>query len=600
MKISFAIRQVLFFWLWVGLIALLLIGKKEIGEKRFSTRLKRIFVAIFGISLIIVFFVGRPFNKETLQREGVVSVQWLQYFRKGLDVSGGTKLVYKISYDKYEKIYTEKTQLDALKKTIETIIMKNIDNRISKLWVSDYKSYVQNMNDEHYIVVEIWGIADLDQAKELIGKTLELEFKLPNPEKPTAATFAARKNLANQVLAEIKKNPTQIAKILEGRMSENIYHSVYTGNTLQELPDIYKKDPSMLNKAELGKIYGLVEGDYTTIYSEGTALTPKTWTTIKGYTMFRVVDRYQGKDASWNVATLYAFEDVFVQDRETWVPATDGQKILNGAYFKFANTSTSEMGEPVVVINLDDAGKEIFCTITQNNINKQMAIFVGGNMLTAPNIQTKICGGTAEINGGFTTETAKSLSNALNEGTLPAPLILTQEEKISPTLWVNALSGALWAGLVGFLAIVILLYSMYGTKKTIVASMVLISFLMTLAAFMKMTDYALSLSGIAVIILAIGMWVDANILIFERLREELHAGKSIVGSIDEAQHRSWPAIRDGQISTGIIAFVMFSMGTNMFKGFGSMLIVTMLLTLLLNVKLTQILLHVFYDPKESK
>ena len=83
---------------------------------------------------------------------------------------------------------------------------------------------------------------------------------------------------------------------------------------------------------------------------------------------------------------------MFVQDRETWVPATDGQNILNGAYFKFANTSTSEMGKPVVVINLDDKGKEIFCNITQNNINKPMAIFVEGNLLTAPNIQTKICG----------------------------------------------------------------------------------------------------------------------------------------------------------------------------------------------------------------
>jgi preprotein translocase subunit SecD len=150
--------------------------------------------------------------------------------------------------------------------------------------------------------------------------------------------------------------------------------------------------------------------------------------------MFRVVARQQAKDASGNMVPMYAFEDVFVQDRETRVPATDGQKILNGAYFKYANTSTSEMGEPVVAINLDDTGKEIFCTITQNNINKPMAIFVGGNLLTAPNIQSKICGGTAEINGSFTQESAKELANALNEGTLPAPLILTQEEKISPTL----------------------------------------------------------------------------------------------------------------------------------------------------------------------
>jgi preprotein translocase subunit SecD len=131
--------------------------------------------------------------------------------------------------------------------------------------------------------------------------------------------------------------------------------------------------------------------------------------------MFRVLEKKQDKDLSGNVATLYVFEDIFVQDRETRVAATDGKNILNGAYFKFANATASEMGEPVVVINLDDQGKEIFCAITAENIGSPMAIFVGGNLLTAPNIQSKICGGTAEINGSFTTESAKQLSDALNE-----------------------------------------------------------------------------------------------------------------------------------------------------------------------------------------
>jgi preprotein translocase subunit SecD len=98
---------------------------------------------------------------------------------------------------------------------IETIIMKNIDGRISKLGVSDYKAYVQNLDDQHYIVVEIGGIADLDQAKEIIGKTLELEFKLENPVQPTAKTIAARKALATQILAQIKKDPETMQQMLE-------------------------------------------------------------------------------------------------------------------------------------------------------------------------------------------------------------------------------------------------------------------------------------------------------------------------------------------------------------------------------------------------
>lgn len=176
---------------------------------------KTIFAVLFIVSLVFIFFVGRKFDPATGTRNFIFTSNGLSHFRKGLDVSGGTKLVYKISYDKYEKIYTDATEFNALKKTIEAIIMKNIDSRISKLGVSDYKAYVQNMDDQNYIVVEIGGIADLDQAKELIGKTLELEFKLENPNAPTKASIAARKALANKVLAEVKADPENIQKNLE-------------------------------------------------------------------------------------------------------------------------------------------------------------------------------------------------------------------------------------------------------------------------------------------------------------------------------------------------------------------------------------------------
>jgi preprotein translocase subunit SecD len=102
-------------------------------------------------------------------------------FRKWLDISGGTRLIYRISYDNYEQTYSGNSQaLDEIKRTVENIILKNIDGRISQLWVSDYKSFTQKLDNETQIVVEIWWVADLDQAKELIGKTVELEFKLPN------------------------------------------------------------------------------------------------------------------------------------------------------------------------------------------------------------------------------------------------------------------------------------------------------------------------------------------------------------------------------------------------------------------------------------
>lgn len=515
----------------------------------------------------------------------------LQHFRKGLDVSGGTKLIYKISYDKYEKIYTNVLELNAIKQDIEDIITKKIDNRISKLGVSDYKSYIQNMDGQRYIVVEIGGIADLDQAKDMIGKTLELEFKLEKKESPTTKTLQARKRLSQDIFSKVKETPQLMSKLLEGRMSENVFYNHFTGASLDQLPEFYQNNAKVLASIQTNAISSIIEWPYAKV-SNGSGSSE---VELLGYTFFRV-NQKESVSVSGVQTMIYDIEDVFVQDRETRIAATDSNNaILNGAYFKYAGTTTSEVGEPVVTINLDDQGKDIFCTITQDHIGEPMAIFVGGELLTAPTIQAKICGGTAQINGWFTLDSAKELADSLNDGAMPAPLILMQEEKISPTLGINALTSALWAGLAGLIAIAILIYFMYGTKQMVLTTIVLLVFLSVLLSIMKLIDYALSLSGIAAIILSIGMVVDANILIYERLREERLEGKSRSSAIQAAKTRSWSAIRDGQISTGIIALILFTMGTSVFKWFGSLILITMFLTLLFNVPLTKLLLHLFYD-----
>ncbi len=135
---------------------------------------------------------------------------------------------------------------------------------------------------------------------------------------------------------------------------------------------------------------------------------------------------------------------------------------------------------------------------------------------------------------------------------MPAPLILSQEEKVSPTLGSNAFKGALIATLVGVVAILLYLLFIYGFRKATVTAITIALFMLVLMAIVKLFDYALSLSGIAAIILAIGMAVDANILIFERMNEEVKEGKSITTAINEAKTRSRSAIRDGQISTLLI------------------------------------------------
>lgn len=228
-----------------------------------------IFLGLFLLSLFLVFFVGRTTDPATNTRQLSIISNGVKYFRKGLDVSGGTRLVYKIGYDKYEQIYTNATELNAVKKTIENIILQNIDKRISKLGVSDYKAYVQKLDNQNDIVVEIGGIADLDQAKQIIGKTLELEFKLQNKEPVTAGSIIQRKQTAQNLFQESLKTPDLIPQFVEGRASENIFLGFYSGATVDQLPEIYQANIRKIAAVKNGDFYPtLLEGKYTTVSSK--------------------------------------------------------------------------------------------------------------------------------------------------------------------------------------------------------------------------------------------------------------------------------------------------------------------------------------------
>lgn len=228
-----------------------------------------------------------------------------------------------------------------------------------------------------------------------------------------------------------------------------------------------------------------------------------------------------------------------------------------------------------------------------------MWIFIWGVPATIATIQTRICDGRAQISWGFDKEKAQETAKELNSWNMPAPLILLQEEKVSPSLGDYAFQGALIATLVGIIAIVLYIFFIYGRRKAIVTAATMVMFMVVLAAFLKLVDYALSLSWIAAIILSIGMAVDANILIFERMNEEVNEWKTYLASIKSARKRSWSAIRDGQISTLLIWLLLFAYGINMFKWFGSMIILTALMTMFINVPFIEEMLETVYRGKKD-
>ena len=259
----------------------------------FWNKRRKIYGAIIFLSAFIVFFVWWTFNSEKMSRQLSFSGNAITNFRRGLDISGGTRLTYRIAYDTYEQTYSGNTaELAAVKSTVENIITKNIDSRISKLWVSDYKSFTQQLDNETQIVVEIWWVADLDQAKELIGKTVELEFKLPNEKEWTQEEKDERTTIAQNLYSDLLNNTDKFEAIAWSRQSENIVYNKYDKVTLSQLPNIYQYNVWVLNETQEWKVSPLMEWEYYSYeYQDQSGNMQKI--DMNGYTFFHLISKEQ-------------------------------------------------------------------------------------------------------------------------------------------------------------------------------------------------------------------------------------------------------------------------------------------------------------------
>lgn len=560
------------------------------------------FAITFLMALCIVLFVGKEFDPVTKTESFIISSDGWKKFRKGMDVAWWVKLTYKIDFSKYDQLYQNDTEREAAKKRAIAIILKNIDKRVSALWVSDYVARQQLINNDHFVVIEIWGIYSLDAAKELIGKTVELEFKVPAElSKDLSSLVAQRASMTKDLFNQIKESPDDLAKIVVWRESEDIYAQAFSGTNYDMLPLVYQNNREKVLSAKPWSIIDLWLWDYAESDSQGLSGEK---ITVRWYTLLVLdkIEKSKIQSTTWStplVTTGWEQEiiqitakEIFVPERPQWIVAVDPstKEILNGAFFSYASTTVSQTWKPVVTITFDDKGKQIFCNLTKAYVNKQMAIFVWGQLLTAPNINEPICAWEAQIDGQFTAASARELAEWLNEWALPAPLILSQEEKISAVLWDTAMQWAITAAVVALGLILIMLLVMYEWRLALLGFVVLVAYAVYLLAVFKIIDYAFSLSGIAAIILSLGMGIDANILIFERLKEELKTGRSWLSAVETAYERSRAAILDGNVTTLLIFMVLFFMGMSIFKWFWLAWLFTWWLILLVLAPLTKQLL----------
>ncbi|MFC1615597.1 protein translocase subunit SecF [Patescibacteria group bacterium] len=323
---------------------------------------------------------------------------------------------------------------------------------------------------------------------------------------------------------------------------------------------------------------------------------------------------------------------------------------LDGEHFVHADLQLDQINQPYVSIRFNDEGADIFEELTEKNVGKRLAIFVGGELISAPRVNEVIAGGTAQINGQFSIEEAKTLARDLNTGAIPAPIILTGEYTIGASLGHEALNKSLKAGAIGLLLVMvfmILFYRLAGLiasiALTVYGSILIfliksqlhlgiallfslivfafivykvstnkdsgaekfVSFILACAAFLFITyllrtGVVLTLAGTAGLILSIGMAVDANILIFERFKEELRKGKTYQTALQNGFTRAWTSIRDSNFSTLITCAILFYFGSSIIKGFAFNLAAGILVSMFTAITVTKTLLQGFIGKKIAK
>jgi len=477
---------------------------------------------------------------------------WITNWKQWLDLAGWVRLLYKMDFSQYKKNYTNEAEFNKQRNNVVNIVKQNIDGRISKLWVSDYNARHIVLWWKDYIEISLWWITDIEKAKKTIWKTVQMTFKVPFTWIVTNQIKDQRQLLAEKLLTDLKTQKTnEILDYIYNPKAWNII-SWKVSITWSNLTKIFWQN---------------IEKALTWWY-----VYPKLLKTNNSF------DIYQFLAKSWSI---YTFEQIKVLFKPAWSDAKQWWKLLNWERFKMATVDRAPWGQVAVNIYFDDKWRDMFCKLTHTYLHQQMAIFIWNRLVTDPVIQAQICGGVAQITWRYTPKTAQKLATDLNTWAMPVPLILEQEQKVSPILWQQALKNAIIAALLWVFLIFLMFLFIYWFRYAIVTLLSLLLFFIALWWFIKLFGVVLSLSAIWAIILNVGMAVDANVIIFERIRENLQSGKSKLTSIIDWYESSISAIRDWNLTTWLIAFLLFMIWTNIFKWFWTMMIVNIFIVLVI-------------------
>ncbi len=495
----------------------------------------------------------------------------------GLDLQGGVHLLYEADMSNI-KTENKKEALEG----IQDVVKKRID----AYGVAEPMVQTSQFGDVHRLIVELPGIANAEEAKNLIDKTPLLEFKEQDTE--AGLSDEDRESIQSYKEVQMEKAKEILDKALNGEdFSELAKENSQDFETSQKGGDLdfFKKEEMPEKFSEIVFSENLKKGE---IFSE--IVETEIGLHIVKKEDEREIDGEKEVKASHILFMVPSEDQILAQKQQSFKDTGLTGQQLEESQLRFnQQTNESEVG-----LVFDDDGKELFKEITERNQGKPVAIYLDGEIISEPTVQAVIRNGEAVISGNFTIKEAKELVQRLNAGALPVPINLISQQSVGPSLGKISLEKSLKAGLIGFTAVsifMILYYRIFGLISVI--SLTLYTALMvSIFKLSSATPFSitLTLSGIAGYILSVGMAVDANILIFERVKEEIRSGKSLRIAADEGFKRAWLSIRDGNASTLITALVLMVLGTGFIKGFALTLMIGILVSMFTAIVITQMIL----------
>ena len=699
---------------------------------------KLIHVAVILLAAVVLGFIDLPAEKQKAIFSRTPQAILQSAVNLGLDLLGGSQLDYKIDLRKVPQ---------ADQKGIIDGILGVINKRVNSLGVSEPNIYTSDVADEKHLIVELAGVKDLDQAKAIVGKTIQLEFKeqkqggadpkeVDNVKaKAQSVADAAQKGSDLKVLGQQDQeaNPDKIAfmevtdfkfkdqvdttiadalfKLNAGqssglvetqnphgfhvlkvtdkqdaqrdngtpktvkvqhiliaykgaqsaadtvtrsdddakKLAADIEAKLKAGAKFEDLAKQYSDDASNKDKGGVldqaviaGKSPYVKEFEDASVALNTVGQVSDPVKTVFGYHIIKAMEVTQATTSTKTEPEVKYLDVFYSAEPDQWQSTG-----LDGQHFVHADVEFNQAYQPYVSIQFDDAGSKLFEDLTARNIQKPLAIFVGGQLISAPTVNEKIAGGKAQISGNFTIDQANNLAENLNTGAIPAPITLVGQYTIGATLGQDALQKSINAGLIGFalVAIFMILYyrlpgflavvalSVYiallmflikialplgwsltistgvfvylitkilksretGSEKVI--SLILSCFILFFLSFLLSTSVVLTLAGIAGVVLSIGMAVDANILIFERVKEELRDGRTLGAAIEVGFDRAWNSIRDSNFSSLITCAILFYFGSSIIQGFAFNLAAGILVSMFTAITISKTLISALINTK---